>query len=250
MSELQTIETAVSTDAKATGSWLLLHERLIITILIIFSVLFVGNKILDHEAAKDKVASDAAASALSVQQEANKTLAAQIATTQQQYQQLAVQLSQQNQQITQAMQTRTVVLHDQQTTDQTLPLPDLGNRWAELAKVQPTELTATTQGITATPDAARATVTQLEEVPVLTDNVTAEKTQNDNLTKELSSANNLDGLLTNQIAGLNTQVTDEEKACSTEETTLKADARKGKLRWFGIGYGTGFVSGLIVGHLK
>lgn len=244
-----TPETLV-TETKAATSWLLLHERLIITLVLIAVSVFGVNKLLDHEYAKDKTASDAAALVLSNQQVENKALAAQVATTQQQYQQLTVQLSQQNAQIAQAMQSRTVVLQQQQATDQTIPMPDLGNRWLTLTGIKPSEMTATTQGVTVTPDAARTTVEQLESVPVLTADVASEKTENDNLSKELGSANDLSSDLTLQVAGLNTTLVDQTKACTTEEATLKAQARRSKLHWFGAGFGTGFVSGLVVGHLK
>lgn len=48
------------------------------------------------------------------------------------------------------------------------------------------------------------------------------------------------------IAAQNLQLADQTKSCTAQITTLKAAARKSKLRWFGAGYVAGFVSGLLV----
>ena len=41
---------------------------------------------------------------------------------------------------------------------------------------------------------------------------------------------------------------DDDKACKAEVASVKADARKGKVKWFKIGYVAGLVSGLWLGH--
>lgn len=238
----------ITTEVTEVKTWLQKHERLIIVVLCLASGLLLANLILDHQADRDKAAATTAQQILTAQQATDKSLAAQVAQNTQQYQALVVQLSQQNTQLAQAAQTRTVVLQAQQKTDDTIPLPDLGNRWAQLANISPTAFTATTQGVSVTPEAARTTVTQLEEVPVLTQNLADQKTETANVQKELDGSNTINGLLVTQISGLKTEIVDDTKACSTEEASLKADARKGKFHWFGIGYGAGFVSGFAV-HL-
>ncbi len=242
------VESAIIKDEATTKSWSLLHElheRLIITLVIISSLLFVGNKFLNHEADKDKAAATVAQQTLQLQADQNKTLAAQVAQTQQQYTLLVTQISQQNSQLAQATTQRTVVLQQQQATDQSVPIPDLGNRWAQLEKLDPSSLTANTQGIEVTPEAARTTVEQLEEIPVLQANIGAEQATAANLQKVIDSATVLNTQLTDQVKGLSEQNVDQTKACSTEITAVKAEARKSKLHWFVGGFVTGYVAGIV-----
>ena len=68
-----------------------------------------------------------------------------------------------------------------------------------------------------------------------------------NLAKETTIATNATADLATAktaIAAEQTKNTDQVKACAAEVATVKAQARKGKLKWFGIGYIAGFISGI------
>jgi surface antigen len=49
----------------------------------------------------------------------------------------------------------------------------------------------------------------------------------------------LNTTLNSQIGGLNLQIVDEQKACSTQVTAIKATAAKSKRNWFLTGLGIG-----------
>lgn len=245
---IPTITTDIKTDATKVESWLKVHERLIIVTLAILAGLFVTNKFLDTIADRDRAASTQAAQVLTQQQTINTQLAAQVALAQKNNQDLIIQLSQQNAVLQTQQAQRTVVLTQQVATDKTLPLPDLGNRWAQLAKLNPGDITATTQGITVTPQGALQTTTTLEELPVAQSNLTDVTTQRDNLNTELDSTKTVNASLVTQVAGLNTQIVDQDKSCKAQITAANATARKGKWKSFfiGVGVGAGVVAALVI----
>lgn len=242
---LDAIHTHLVTN---TESWLKAHERLIIITLAIFAGLYIGNRVLDNAAVRDRAAATQAAQVLTQQQAVNQQLAAQVAVAQKNNQDLIIQLSQQNA-ILQTQQTqRTVVLQQQVAVDKTLPMPDLGNRWTYLASLKQGDLTATTAGITVTPQGALDTVTKLEQLPVAQSNLEDVTKQRDNLNTELSSTTDLNSKLVTQVDGLKTEAVDKDKSCKADIASVKADARKGKLKSFlyGAGVGAGLILALVV----
>jgi len=136
--------------------------------------------------------------------------------------------------VTQAMSQRAVVVQQQQKADQTLPLPDVGRRISTLAGFDSAaNLTTTNGGIQFNEPAARETAQALEQLPALKqDNADLQ-----NLVKQGGAA--LASCQTT-VAAKNTQIDADNTAHAAEVAKLKDDARKGKLRWFKIG----FVSGL------
>lgn len=240
------IETAAKAELVAVETWLQKHERILITVLVLGASLFIGDKFLNLSAARDERAATAAAATLTAQQTTNNQLAAQIAQTVADYKTLVVQLTQQNAQLTANQSQRTIVLQQQVKTDATLPLPDLGNRWAGLANIGTSDITATTAGITVTPQGALSTVTQLEQVPVLQQNLADQKTETANLNTELGASNALTGQLQTQVTNLNTTIVDKDKSCKADITAAKAEARKGKLKAFAYGFVAGVVSTVVL----
>lgn len=238
----------VATTVATTKTWLQNHERLILVVLVLSFLVFGVSKYFDHEATKDQAAASLAQQTLAAAIENSKALAAQVAGQTAQYRALVIQLTQQNAQLTQQVNTRTVVLQQQVATDKTLPLPLLGNRWATLIQAAPGDLTATTAGVSVTPQAALATVTQLESVPVLTKNLADTQTENTNLNAELTSSDDLTTGLKSQVTALNTQLGDQTKSCKAEVASVKASARRGKLKafLFGVGVGAGVTAGLVL----
>jgi len=248
--EVQTIETAVGSDVKNGVSWLKVHERIIITVVVVLAMVFGANKYLNVVSNRDNQQATVARQQLAEQQTKDQAAAAATASDTKQYQALVTTLSQQNTQLAAAAANRTIVLQQQQTADKTLPMPDLGNRWTQLAGLKQGDLTATTEGITVTPQGALDTVVQLEQVPVLRANLADAQAQNTNSQAELAKANTVIGDQTKQITGLNTTLTDQKTADAKELSVVKADARKGKLKAFcyGVGVGVGAVVGIVIHH--
>jgi DNA mismatch repair ATPase MutL len=241
-----TTTTPTAVTVTATTSWIKQHERTVICAMFLAVTLFLGGKFLDREAVKAQanatVATQVAADAKLAAQQA----AQQVAQTQAQYQAMLDALQKQNAALAQAVAQRNVVLVQQQAVDKTLSPTQLTQRWAAL--VPNTQPTVTPTGVAVTTADAQLTVAQLENVPVLTQNLKDQTEIAQNLNQELVGAGKVNNALGNQISALNLQITDDDRACKADVASVKADARKGKLRWFKIGYVSGLVSGLWLGH--
>jgi len=243
-------------------TWLLDHEKLIIVIVAALVIALgywkVSGMIADHDAAVLKQAQIVA------QQQADQNAALakqaainaqQIADDKAQLQVLTDKLTAQNQQLVNANTALAAALTKQQKTDATLPVPDLVNRWAQLAPgTDFSGAIGSGNNVTVTPSNALATVQQLEKVPVLTQqlaNETTEKANDDQLiaqqNKSIFDLNNQVGTLNNEIVGLNKQIVDNQKVCTAQVNEVKAQARKSKLKWFGIGFVAGFLTREFIG---
>lgn len=245
-------EAQIQTEAAASLSWLQRHERIVLVVLVLSAMLWAGQKYLNVKAAHDAAAANVAIRQLDDQKATNAQVALQIQQQATQYQALVTELAQENATLASAMSHRTVVLNQQQTADKTLPLPDLGNRWAGLAGVKPADISANPAGITVSDTGARQTVATLEQVPVLTADLKDETTVAANREAELNQANDLVTGLTTQVSGLNVTVAEEEKTCKVEIQAEKSAANKSKSKWFRVGFVsgniTGFVAGLFIGR--
>lgn len=246
--EVKATETWIQAEETKVTAWLKAHERIIIVGIIAVSTLFLGGKFLNNIADRDRAAAAQSAQVLTQDRADNAALVAQIAKAQDDYKTLVIQLTQQNSVLQTQIAQRQVVYQQQVTVDKTLPMPDLGNRWAKLASLNPQDITATTAGISVTPEGALSTVVQLEQVPVLTGNLADVTAQKANLSTLLDSSDALNGQLTDQVKGLQTTISDSDKACKTEIASVKASARSGKLKAFlyGAGVGAGVVTAFVI----
>lgn len=218
-----------------------LHENLLIVLLAVVMVLHLGNWYLNHEIDADK-----AKNAVLTQQLLDAKVQADAATkaaqvSQQQYQAVLEQITKQNQQLASAVVQRNNNLSKQQIADQTLPLPDLANRWIDLAKLKPMDIKATADGIAVNDEGARATVHELEKVPVLTQNLQDVQNIADNREKALDKANDAVISLNYQITANRVADKVELDKCENDKKTIKDEARKSKRNWF--------VGGLITGSV-
>src|SRR5271156_2992974 len=259
----------MATIAPTTGStpgiirtFLLDHEKLIICVLAAVILWWGYGKYAqirsDHDAAQLKQAQVVAQqqadqnAALAKQAAANAT---QIADDKAQLQVLTDRLTSQNQQLVNANTALATALTKQQKTDASLPVPDLVNRWAQLAPGSNfSGAIGSGNNVTVTPSNALATVQQLEKVPVLTTqlaNETVEKTNDDQLisqqNKSISDLNNQVGTLNASVVGLNKQIVDNASTCADQIKVVKAEAAKSKRRWFVIGYIAGFLTRQFIG---
>lgn len=236
--------------APVTGSelgkirtFLLDHERLIIVLVAAVALWWGYGKYaqirLDHDnavLAQQKVITDA-------QLKANQQLAAQVAQDAAQMKALTDKVEAQNAQLANANIALATALSKQQKTDASLPVPDLVNRWAQLAPgTNFAGAIGSGNNVTVTPANAVATVQQLEKVPVLTQELANETTQKQNVDSLLVVANKSIGDLNGNITGLNALIVDKDKQCVDQIKVVKDEARKSKRRWFIIGYIAGFAS--------
>lgn len=236
------------TLVKSDLTWLQRHERLIICTLVLVAVVLLGQHWLNNSAANDKQVANTAAAQLADQKTANTQIAQQVQALATEYQAVVDTVSRQNAALASAVASRNSGLVAQQSQDKTLPLDGVAARWRTLASLDTTDVQPTASGIAVTDNGARQTVSQLEQVPVLVQNLHDEQEVSDNRQSQLVSANDVIGGLNTQVSGLQATVKAQDVACKTEIASVKADARKSKWRWFKGGFISGFIGGVFVGH--
>ena len=224
--------------------FLLDHERLLIVgiaaIVIWLGYVKITNIIEEHDKAQLQQAQIVAAQ----QAEKNAALAQQVQQDAAQLKLLTDRLEAQNAQLENANVQLATALSKQQKTDATLPPTDLANRWMQLTPNMPPGGVAVASNGTmnVTPAGAVATTQQLEQVPVLKqqlDNTEKAKANDEQIiAQQTTSIGNLDL----RVDGLNKQIVANDKVCQEQIKVVKDEARKSKRKWFIIGWVTGFVS--------
>ena len=232
----------LSQDFSTTQTWLQKHERLILVILGLVLLYFVVDKSLgivsNYESHK---ATEALAVTATQKAQADAELA-QAKSMLIDYQNALATSQEQNAKLVTAIATRDKVTVVQQQTDAKLQPSQLATRWAGL--VNDTGVTATATGYDVTDSAALATVQTLELEPTLKQDLADETTKSANLQIDVDKANALISQGKIAVNGLQLQITDQDKSCTAQITATKAAAKKSNFKWFGIGFGTGFVTGL------
>lgn len=218
------------------------HEKILLIVLFFGVAGFLGNKYLDSSYNAAVARQKSAEQTLAAQKAADDKLAAQNQQAQQQYQVLLGQVTAQNQKLSAEISQLSLSLAARQKQDAALPLPDLAARWEALIGVS--GVTSTENGLQASPVASRATVTSLESLPVIKQQLADETTLASDKDEQISGLGGIVNGLNSEIAGLNLQLTDSGKACQAQV----AVARKSRWRWFKFGFVTGFVSGVVAGH--
>lgn len=226
-------------------TWLQKHERLIVVVLSIVALVFAYHLWINHSADVAEAKAQAAQKALQDQQDQNKTLANLVQQAQAQNQAIANQMAVQNAQITSAIAQRAQATQAAQQADHVMPLPDLANHWQTLLNLQPGEIQNTPSGLGVSAGAARTTVEQLETIPALKQDSSDKQAIINNKDTQITSLGNVTNTLQNQVVGLNAEIQDEKKSCQTQITSLKAQARKSKGKWFLAGVVVGYVGRIL-----
>lgn len=224
-------------------SWLKTHETIIITILILIVSYFVLDKSLSIVQSWEQHKANEAAQTLANDKAKADADLAQAKQALSQYQAVLSQNEKINAQLVANIQSRDNLLAAQQKTDATLPPSQLGQRWVGL--VGDSGIQPNTSGFAVSDTAALATVSKLEQVPVLTQDLKDEQTKSANLQKDVDNANGLISDGKNTITAMQQQEQAQTKACDAKVAAVKAEARKGKLKAFGIGYVLGYISGRV-----
>jgi hypothetical protein len=233
-------DATVTAKLKTDLTWIQKHERILLAIIgglvLWFTIGKIDTLIANHDHANLQEAQVAAA----VQEEKNQALAAQIAQQAAEYKALAEKVEAQTAQLEQANVSLATALTKQQKTDAALPPTELVARWNTL--VPAAGLTVTPTGVTLPNTGAVATVQQLEKVPVLAAQLDNEIQIATGTQKLLDASEGRVVTLNDQVTGLKTQSVLDAKVCKDQIAVVKADARKGKRRWFIVGFVAGFLS--------
>lgn len=232
-------DSQLITTAKADLGWIKKHERILIVLMCLVAGVWVGNRWIDNSASKTSIVAALSAQQLQDMKATNKQQADQTQQATTLYQQTITALTQQNASLSAAVAARNAGLSNQQTKNNTAPLPILAQRWKQLVELQDGDLAASPNGITVSDAGSRATVNQLERVPVLEADLVDTQNVADNRQTELDKANGLIGSINAQVAGLNATVAKEAKDCKAQIDEINANNRKDKRNWFLRGLGIG-----------
>src|SRR5580658_3191915 len=239
-------EMSTTPATTVTESWLRVHERIVIVALVLLAGSWGLSRVQDARAAALEARATVAEQALSAQQSQNSQNAAQITALTQQYQQLTQALTAQNASLTASLAARQKAQAAAVATDATLAPADLATRLETLGQAPVGNVAVSGSEIAMTQLGAVAITQTLEAIAPLQANLrdttatlqAAEATQ--------AKADALIADQTKQIAGLNLDAADQEKACKAEVTAVKAASRKNSLKWFVRGTVIGFIGGLLV----
>ncbi len=239
----QNLNQSLKQDFQRAESWLKQHERLVIIFMVLIFSFFVLDKGLGIVQSWEQHKATQAEKVLDAQKAKNDTELATAKTMLAQYQTQLAADEQAIQSLTKAQAFRDKQLPVQQKVDAQLAPNDLALRWQGL--VGDSGVVPAADGYNVSNTAAVITVQNLEQVPVLQADLADEQNKTAALQKDVASANDLIGQGKVVVSGLQTQIVDQTKACTAQINVVKAQARKGKLKAFGIGYGLGLVSGLV-----
>lgn len=243
-----TTTTTTPTVTSVTTSWLKLHERLIITLMILLALGWGFSRYADLAAARTEARATAAEQALAAAKITDAQNASTTAQVLAQYQAMISAQSAQIASLAAAAAQRQVVLKQNQVTDQTLALPELGNRLETLGNVPDGQVSTEGDSVKITHPGTVALVQTLETIPVLQADLKDETALAGAAQAAQRQGDTVIADQAKQITGLNTTLLDASNACKAQVSEVKAQARKSKVKWFKLGFITGFVSGLWAGH--
>lgn len=223
-------------------TWFQKHERMVIVALVLLVTTFLGHRTLSFLSERAEARATIAEQALSSQKTTDAQLAANTSTITAQYQAMVQQLIAQNTALASAVTARQGALQVQKGTDALLAPSGLVQRLSSLAAAPPESVLAVGDTVVLTQPGAVAVAQTLEEVPVLQANLNDINQINVNLTKETTSCTNLVAAQAAQVTGLKTELLDQTTVSKAELAKVKAEGRKSKLRWFGLGFMAGFLS--------
>jgi hypothetical protein len=236
--------TTISGVIAKDWSWILSHLLALIVIggMIVGSVYFVENLVSKH----DQATANKYSAILAAQTTATQTLQKQLSTDEANWAQVEAQLLAQNAQLTQQISQRNIVVAAQVKTDATLSSQDAAARISSQTKASADEVTAQGNNVILDLPITRVITADLDLLPVAQENLAATQTQLANETTVATNAQSDAADSKKVIVAQQVQLSDADKACKAQIKTVKAQARKGKLKAFFIGLGIGL--GLWAGH--
>lgn len=240
------IPTTISTISK---DWNYITQHiillLVIAALVFGSVYGIEGLIAKHDAATaskyETILNTQAGQTKALQQQLSQDSAAS-AQRDAQYQSTISQLSA-------SIAQRNATEQQQQKTDATLDAVSAAQRLTEQTQASNGEIIAEQNNVQLDLPTARRVVSNLDSIPVISANLadtqkqlTAQEGLTADTKSQLADAKTL-------IASQNQQQVDTTKACNAQISSLKAQARKSKMKWFLTGLISGFTLGLVHGSI-
>lgn len=215
------------------SKYVLAHERLLIVVGVIALTLFLGNKWINHEAKVAELENSKAQAVAAQQAIVVQNLTSQLAVAQKNSDAVVAQTSLQVSLLQGQIAALQANLAQQQQKIKSEPLPDLAVRWNDLVGggVQNTD-----KGLVVSETAARTTVSQLVEIPVLNQTIQAQTSELVEKDKAIAAQAGTISASTSLIVGLNTQLSENSKACKTQIDLEIAKSRKSKRNFFIAGF--------------
>lgn len=131
--------------------------------------------------------------------------------------------------------------------DATLSAVDAAQKIAQQTKAQPGEVVAQGDTVQLDLSVSRTVAANQDELPVVKADLSDVQKQLVSETKLYDNSQSTISDKTDLIAAMKTQEASADAACKAEIKSVKAEARKGKLKWFSIGYVLGLVSAHFAG---
>jgi uncharacterized protein YlxW (UPF0749 family) len=213
------------------------HEKIVIAVLLILCVLYGYNKYLNHSAQTAHDANIMAQANLKQQQAANAKLAEVVSQAMQNLREVSTKVDTESKKIDADLATHRQTVVEQQRQDAIAPLPELAARWNALLNT--TGAVAQGPSIVTDEPTSRATVQNLELIPLLNDEVSGANKKLDGEKEKNTACQQANAELQKSVDGLNKEIDATKTACAATVKEVKADARKSKRNWF--------VRGLIIG---
>jgi hypothetical protein len=220
------------------------HETILMVVLAAGLVFGVAGKVESTIAAHDNVEYGKALLADKAQADANAAIAAQVASDRIAFDALQAKMQAQDAALIQANTALSTALAKQQKTDDVMTTSQLIARWQTLvpqAKFDGAPMTPD-GGVDVSPANAHATVDVLEQVPVLTQQLANSTQQTTDALSLLSADAKQVSDLNTEVSGLKLKAVDDAQVCKEQVKVAKDAARKGRRKWFEIGFVTGFLA--------
>ena len=244
------IQTEITTATHWIEKWIALikaHERLLIVLLVLSFGYHAYGSWLDYDSARK----DAQVAALTqkVSQDAvdNKNLAITASTAAAQFQAALDSATKQNAALAASLQRDDALLANNRRTDASLDLPALAVRIQQITPgTQPGSIDVENNRLTMADPAAHAIASQLEAVPVLTNELLAANSTVAADQLALGKSSTALTACTDQVGGLQKSLTDQQ---AHETAAVAAEKTKTKKAWRN-GFKWGFAAGAaLVGML-
>lgn len=227
-------------------TWLTSHLLLLLVAasLVLGFVYFVEGEISKRDASNDARWK----TILSAQTQQTQAIQTQLTQDEIQWQQVQKQLLAQNSQLTQTIANISQQTQKEVQSDKSLDATQAAARLSQQTGATSGEVSVQNSNVVIDLPIARVIAGDLDTL-VGTQAILS-NTQKE-LSNETTLYTNAEAQVTEQnqlVAAQQVQLVDEQKACKAQVSAVKAAARKSKLKWFGVGYVLGFISGAVGAH--
>jgi len=147
-----------------------------------------------------------------------------------------------------AVQQQSTILAQNQAADKTDTAAELASRIGTLVPDAKSGITTTTYGVLLNPTASYSVTSALEEVPVLTQELSYDQQVLKDDTDALAVSTKVNADLLAQIAGMKSEEVAQQKQAAAELSAEKLKTKKAFRKGFKIGAVVGFIGGLFVPH--